>query len=186
MKCIVYFFLLWIVLPCNGQSNCQQQNEKNNTPIGSITTYPKTNQRGIPKTWKSLVAIQKDWIKVERDQKGYLIYQPCDGKTETIQLNGGRLTINWRIEDAQQFELEKFTRLIGNDAFRADAYDSKNKVGFEINVAIIDYKNGIVLWEFNGNKWLMTPKQNYKSFRIIKNNCKNEKKKELDFLPNTK
>ena len=64
-----------------------------------------------------------------------------------------------------------------------DAYDIKNKIGFEIKAKIIDNKNGIVLWEFNGNKWLMTPKENFKSFRIVKNNCETEKRKELDFLP---
>ena len=54
---------------------------------------------------------------------------------------------------------------------------------FEIQAKIVDYKNGIVLWDFDGTKWFMTPKENYAKFRIIKNNCKTEKIKELDFLP---
>jgi hypothetical protein len=29
----------------------------------------------------------------------------------------------------------------------------------------------------------MTPKENYKTFRIVKNNCETEKKKEIDFFP---
>ena len=98
-------------------------------------------------------------------------------------MGSGRLIINWRFEDAQTFELEKFTRLTKNDAFRADCYDVENRIGFEIKAKIVDYKNGIVLWEFNGNKWLMTPKENFKSFRIINNNCETGKEKELEFLP---
>lgn len=177
MKTLIPFFVLLITLTSNGQA------KNNNSETNLITTYPKIYNREIPKIWKSRNVIQKDWIKIEKDKNGYLIYHPCDGKTETIKLEGSRLTINWRLEESQKFELEKFTRLTKNNAFRADAYDFKNKIGFEINAKIVDFKNGIVLWEFNGNKWLMTPKENIKAFRIIKNNCKTAKKKELVFLP---
>lgn len=185
MKNLIYIVVSFVILSCNEQTKIEDTNpnEKQNTELDLTTTYPKTNNREIAKTWKSLKAIQKDWIKVEKDKDGYLIYQPCDGETETIKLEGARLTINWRFEDAQIFELEKFTRLAKNDAFRADCYDVKNKIGFETKAKIVDYKNGIALWEINGNRWLMTPKENFKSFRIIKNNCETEKKKELDFLP---
>jgi hypothetical protein len=184
MKILLYIFFSFILIPCNGQSKTGDKKniEKRNTELDLKITYPKINHREIPQTWKSLDAIQKDWIKVEKDKDGYLIYQPCDGKTETVKLDG-RLTINWRIEEPQKFELEKFTRLTENKEFRADAYDIENKIGFEIKARIVDYKNGIVLWEFNGIKWLMTPKENFKSFRIIKNNCETEKRKELEFLP---
>lgn len=175
MKKLIQFFILFLTLT----SNAQTKIKSNDTDVTVV--YPKSNHREITKIWKSLNTIQKDWIKVEKDKNGYLIYHPCDGETETIKLEDGRLTINWRLEDSQKFELEKFTRLTKNNAFRADAYDLENKIGFEINAKIIDYKNGIVLWEFNGNKWLMTPKENIKGFRIIKNNCKTVKKKELVF-----
>ena len=179
MKILLYIVFYFILLPCNGQSKIQKENSKPDI----TTTYPKINRREIAEAWKSLNAIQKDWIKVEMDKDGYLIYQPCDGKTETIKLEGACLRINWKIENPQKFDLEKFTRLTENNAFRADGYDSENKMGFEIKARIVDYKNGIVLWEFNGNRWLMTPKENFKTFRIVKNNCKSEKKKELDFFP---
>ena len=184
MKNIIYVFISIVILSCNGQNKVEEKkiNEKQNTELDLTITYPKIKLTEIPKTWKSLDAIQKDWIKVEKDKDGYLIYQPCDGETETLKLDG-RLTLNWRFEDTQTFELEKFTRLTKNDAFRADCYDVENRIGFEIKVKIVDNKNGIALWEINGNKWLMTPKENIKSFRIIKNNCETEKKKELDFLP---
>ena len=184
MKNLVYFLVSVLVLSCNNQTKVEIKKaiDNQNAELDLIITHPKVNQREIPKTWKSLKSIQKDWIKVEKDKDGYLIYQPCDGKTETVKLDGN-LTINWKLEDSQVFELEKFTRLTGNDAFRADCYSVKDKVGFELKAKIIDYKKGIVLWEIKDIKWLMTPKENSNSFRIIKNNCVTEKKKELDFLP---
>ena len=185
VKNLIYIFVSFVILSCNGQSKTEvkKAKEKQNADLNLTITYPKTKSREIAKTWKSVNAIQKDWIKVEKDRDGYLIYQPCDGKTETIKLEGARITINWKIENPQKFDLEKFTRLTENNAFRADGYDSEKKIGFEIKARIVDYKNGIVLWEFNGNRWLMTPKENYKTFRIVKNNCETEKKKEIDFFP---
>ena len=185
MKNLINIFVSFVILSCNGQSKTEikKANEKQNAELDLTITYPKINRREIAKTWKSLNVIQKDWIKVEKDKDGYLIYQPCDGKTETIKLEGAHLTINWKIENPQKFDLTKFTRLSENNAFRADGHDSENKMGFEIKARIVDYKNGIVLWKFNGNRWLMTPIENFKTFRIVKINCETEKKKEIDFLP---
>ena len=97
MKNLIYVFITFILLSCIGQTKI---NENENTNFNITTTYPKINLRKIDKTWNSLNAIQKDWIKVEKDKNGYLIYQPCDGETETIQIEGAQLTINWRIENS--------------------------------------------------------------------------------------
>lgn len=182
MRNIIHFFILINIFTSNAQTKTSDTINYKNIEQDITITYPKVNLRKIEK-WKSLNAIQKEWIKVEKDKEGYLIYEPCDGNTETIKIEGARLTINWRIENPQKLELEKFTRLTKNDAFRADAHDYENKKEFEIKAKIVDYQNGIVLWEFDDIKWLMTPKENYTSFRIVKNNCKTEKKKELEFLP---
>ena len=131
-------------MSCNGQYKTEDKksNEKHDAELDLTITHPKINLREIPKTWKSLNAIQKDWIKIEKDKNGYLIYQPCNGITETVKIEGSSLTINWKIENPQKFELEKFTRLTGNYAYRADDYDVKSKIGFEIKARIVDYKNG--------------------------------------------
>ena len=184
MKNLIYIFILFNVLFCNGQSKTTEtENIQNkNGELHITTTYPKINHRRIPKTWKRISAIQKEWIKVEKDKDGYLIYKPCDGNTETIKFDNGNININWRIE-GEKYSYEKFTRITENKSFRLNAYGIESKKSFEIQARIVDSKNGIVLWEFNGVKWLMTPKENYKSFRIIKNNCETEKKPELEFLP---
>ena len=180
MKNLFYLFIYLNVLFCNGQSD-DKKVESNKNELDITTSYPKINLRKIPKTWKSLNAIQKEWIKIEKDENGFLIYEPCDGNTETIKFENGNIEINWRIE-SEKYNYEKFTRIAGNSSFRLDANGIENKKSFEIKAKIVDYRNGIVLWEFNGQKWFMTPKENYKSFRIVKNNCETEKKKELEFL----
>ena len=157
--------------------------ERKENELNLTTTYPKVHNKEISDTWKNRNLIQKEWIKVEKDKDGYLIYEPCDGVPERIKFEKGNLIINWRIEKKQIFEYDKFTRLIGNKAFRLDAIDVENKIRFEIKASIIDSKNGIVLWEFDNRKWLMTPIENIKKFRIIKNNCETGKKNELQFLP---
>lgn len=175
MKFILPIFI-FIGLVCHGQT----KDGKENHPLDITITYPKLNLRLIPKTWKSLKAIQKQWIKVEKDTDGYLIYDPCDGSTATIEFVKTGIFINWGIE-GQNYYIDKFTRLTGNKAFRMDAGNTVK--GFEIKARIVDSENGIVLWEFDGVKWLMTPKENQKYFRIIKNNCISEKRAELEFLP---
>lgn len=160
-----------------------EKKESKKNELSLTITYPETNNRAIPETWQNLKSIQKEWIKVEKDKDGYLIYEPCDGLTERIKFEKGNLIINWRIEKKQIFEYDKFTRLIGNKAFRLDAKDVENKIGFEIKASVLDFKNGIVLWKFDNKKWLMTPIENIKKFRVIKNNCETGKKTEMEFLP---
>lgn len=184
MKNLIYIITSFILFSCNGQSNIKKNEiiENKNDETNITVTLPKTNLREIPKTWKSLNAIQKEWMKLEKDKDGYLIYEPCDGNTENIKFENSSIVINYRIE-SQKYNYEKFTRITSNDAFRLDAGNAEMRKSFEIQAKIVDFKNGIVLWDFDGIKWFMTPKENYAKFRIIKNNCKTEKIKELDFLP---
>ena len=163
-------------------SSTYGQNKNDKQDI--IVTEPKSTNTKIHQTWKSLSAIQKEWIKVEKDKNGYLIYDPCDGSNPTIKFDKGYLVINSTLE-SDKFSFEKFTRITGNKSFRLDAYNKENKTWFEIKAKIIDNKNGIVLWELSNVKWLMTPIENRDKFRQIKNNCPREKKSELKFLPVT-
>jgi len=100
-----------------------------------------------------------------------LIYEPCDGYTRTISLKNGYLYIQWQNEPVYKFNYDKSTRLIGNKSFSLDVYEEKIQTGFPLFAEIIDSKNGLVLWKFNDEKWLMTPIENAVNFRKIKNNC---------------
>ena len=182
MKSIRIFILSAIICSCSGHSNNTKEtntktdsNVRTNEKLDLIITEPKSNNTEIPSYWKSLSSIQKEWIEVEKDKDGYLIYEPCDGNTPTIKFERGKLVIKPQIEPEEICEYDKFTRLTGDKSFRMDT-----KFG-EIKATIFDYKKGLVLWEINGDKQLMTPIENSKNFRHIKNNCPDEKRNELKF-----
>ena len=148
------------------------------------TTPAKPGSRKIPARWKSLQAIQKDWIGVEKDKKGYLIYDPCCGTTNTISFKDGSLFIKWWMEDAYEFRYEKFTRVTGNKSFRMDAVQENLEMQTEIIATIYDNEEGLVLWQFGDHQWLMTPLENVQKFRHIKNNCPDYKRHEITFDKN--
>lgn len=176
---------------CLGLQSCESKTEqkkaisndvKKDSVQGTITvTQPKSGSRKIPKNWKSLSQIQQNWIEVKKDKDGYLIYEPCDGYTRNISLKNGSLYIQFQNEPTYKFSYDKFTRIIGNKSFRLDAYEESTQTGFPLSAEIIDSENGLVLWEFNDEKWLMTPIENSDKFRHLKNNCPDYKRNELEF-----
>ena len=145
-------------------------------------TQPKSENRKIPKSWKDRSDIQKDWIEVKKDAEGYLIYEPCDGNTRSISLKNGYLSVQFQMEPAYTFSYDKFTTITGNKSFSLDAYEKSTQTGFPLSAKIVDAENGLVLWEFNGEKWLMTPLENAENFRHVKNNCPDYKRGEVTFL----
>lgn len=189
MKFILFLTAILFLNSCNQNSGkIYDANEPNDSlkndiqeKLDLIITQPKSENRQIPKTWKSLATIQQNWIEVKKDKNGYLIYEPCDGYTRTISLKNGYLYIQWQNEPVYKFSYDKFTRLIGNKSFSLDVYEEKTQTGFPLSAEIIDSKNGLVLWKFNDEKWLMTPIENAVNFRKIKNNCPDYKRGELKF-----
>lgn len=146
-----------------------------------IVTQPKSGNRQISPTWNDLDAIQKNWIEVKKDEEGYLIYEPCDGDTRQISFKDGFLYIKWQLEPAYKFSYEKFTRRSGNKSFQLEAYEKETKTSSILMAEIVDYKNGLVMWNVNGEKWLMTPIENSEKFRHVKNNCPDYKRNEVTF-----
>jgi hypothetical protein len=182
MKTAKLIVISAIICSCSG--NNQKTKEtimesdsilKKEEKLDLIITEPKSNNTEIPSYWSSLSAIQKEWIEVEKDKDGYLIYEPCDGTTPTIKLDRGKLIIRPQIEFEKEYEYDKFTRITGNKSFRMDT-----KIG-EIKAIIFDSKKGLVLWEISGEKKLMTPIEKSENFRHIKNNRPDRKRKELRF-----
>lgn len=193
-------FGLIFLLSCKEQlkENSYNQNEafeksKNSKNLGDTiivsAKYPSiikevSGLKGdikINQKWNSLAEIQKEWIKVEKDNKGYLIYEPCDGRIPTIKfLKNSEIEIDYGIDEPITYGYDKFTRFIGNSSFMLGIFNNNKKQPQEFTCKIIDSKNGIVLWEFDGFKWMMTPKQNDKYFRKIINECY-EKTGELEF-----
>jgi len=63
-----------------------------------------------------------------------------------------------------------------------DVYAGNSLDSSSISAEIIDAEKGLVFWEFNGEKWIMTPLENSKNFRHIKNNCPDYKRVKMNFL----
>lgn len=188
MKHLAFFVIIIVLNSCNQNSSKISDIKKPTDSLINVSekleltiTRPQSENRQISKIWKTRSDIQKKWIKVEKDENGYLIYEPCDGETPTISLNNDSIYIKWQIEPAFKFYRDKFTLITGKKSFRMDAYDKQNNTTFDVVAKIVDSKNGLVLWEFNDEKWLMTPIENIEKFRHIKNNCPNFKRGELHF-----
>lgn len=189
MKPLLFFFTIALFSSCN-----KQEKEALTTKLAKdslviapekldlTVTHPKSENRKIPKSWKSLGAIQQNWIEVKKDENGYLIYEPCDGYTRSISFKNGYLHIQWQMEPEVVFNINKFTRGKQNTTLMVDIYAGNSLDLSSVSAEIIDAENGLVLWEFNGEKWLMTPLENSENFRHIKNNCPDSKRGEMQFL----
>ena len=172
MNILKSIFLLTICISTYGQ-------RKYNDP--SITvTEAKLKETKIP-AFENLNTIPKEWIKVEKDGDGYLVYDPCDGSTPSIRIEKENIIINSNLE-SETYNYGKYKTIVENKSFKLEAWDEKYKLSFIITAKIIDYEKGITLWTFDGQSWLMIPIENRDGFRMIKNNCPTEKKPELTFL----
>ena len=186
----ITFLVIFIVLnSCNQNSRKTSDINKSTDSLNNISEkldltiiQPKSENREIPKSWKSLGSIQQNWIKVEKDEKGYLIYDPCDGETPTIKLNKGYLHVKPQIEPETVFTINKFTRAKNNKGLIIDVYAGNDEEIPSVYAEIIDSQNGLVLWKIGDEKLIMTPLENSVNFRKIKNNCPDYKRSELEFI----
>ncbi|MCF8298427.1 MAG: hypothetical protein K9J13_12845 [Saprospiraceae bacterium] len=152
---------------------------KQENTLASDTVTKEINS--FPATWTSLDAIQHKWIMLERDEKGYLVYVPCNGETPRIYIESGYVTVFWQLEAPSKFSIDKFTRLKGNKSFYV--YATEKDWNMEFTAEIKDVKRKLVLWTFGDFKWVMTPIEFMNDFRQVKNPCPNEMKAEKQFLP---
>lgn len=154
-----------------------EKNKKRNI----LETKPTSSTHSFQKDWARKNIAQK-WIEIKKDEKGYLIYQPCEGNTVTIDFNA-----NSGIEIINQLEIKKIEYDI-RDEINSDAkffinFSKNKKQVFEIEATEYDSKNQIALFKIENHYFLMTPFENKDSFRKIQNMCVKEKVDELEFLP---
>lgn len=201
--------VLFCILGC-GQSNISSENKTvthnqsdsilkpdtvNITTGKLIEKAPQLSEDSLPPfpvIWSSLKAIPTHWTKLERDEKGYLVYDPCDGNTPTIIIDKDNITIYSQIDQPDVLSIDKFTRLKDNKAFYLRA--TNHNLSAEILSTIVDAKRKLVLWQidlsWNGNqsaksqmRMVMSPEPYAKTFRVLKHPCKNVKEAEKAFLP---
>lgn len=140
--------------------------------------------------WKSVDDVPKQWITLERDSVGYLIYKPCDGSTARMTIDSTYITVYWQLDAPDKLLIDKFTTGADNKSFYIHATYDNCKIDF--NVKIVDIKRKLVLWKFKFNcnneggfeeKWLMTSTEFTDKFRLIDNPCGSIKIAEKYFLP---
>lgn len=177
------FLLVFMAMLSIISISCQQKNggykkEKlkivETKPTKTITPFKEKWARG---------KIATKWIRVEKDKKGYLIYEPCDGNTPSIDFtkNKNLVEINYNLE-SENIDYEYITYIQNDNNLFIDI--SKNKKNIKsFRIKEFDSKNQLVTIEFDGIKWLMTPFENIDCFRKLENVCKDHKVSELEFSP---
>ncbi|MCG2611420.1 hypothetical protein LZZ90_07865 [Flavobacterium sp. SM15] len=142
-------------------------------------------------SWKDFQTFEKQWIRLERDNQGYLLYQPCEGSINRIDIQQRRIGIYWTLESPDFFEIEKASLNKEGNLFTFSFRGSGNSKG-TAEAKIVDKIQGLVLWKFNfifNNSvsseiiWVMTPKIYANEFRFVDNPCPDGKIKEKEFLP---
>lgn len=168
-----------------------KSNATETIPDSAKKTY-KNEVKGEPLIkWNSLSEVNKEWIRVERDDQGYLLYNPCDGSTPEVVIENGKISVHWQLETIT-LNIDKFTRSRNNTGLYIGG-NNEWLIG-EFDVKIVDPDKKLALWKFYIDdkqrhssdydiKWVMTPKEYIQEFRQEDNPCPTEKIPEKQFLP---
>lgn len=140
--------------------------------------------------WKDFQTFEKQWIRLERDNQGYLLYQPCEGSINRIDIQQRRIGIYWTLEAPDFFEIEKASLNKEGNLFTFNFRGFRNRTGTVI-AKIVDNARGLVLWKIyfstDNNSpdfvWVMTSKDYISDFRFVDNPCPDAKISEKEFLP---
>ena len=154
-----------------------------------LTLFSCSNKNNF---WNNKSEVFGNWIKLERDNKGYLIYNPCNGNNNFININNDFAIFNLSQELPDTL---KVNDIKVSNSLREIVFSTTHEF-YNINssLKIIDFDKKLYLlkWKLitksNNNIQregkMMVTKSNYsKSFRLINNPCNKEKTTELKFLP---
>ncbi len=142
----------------------------------------------------------KNWTMLEKDTIGYLVYDPCDGATPTINIKGNDvLIVQWQLE-IMKYKIRRLTQINANDFLFSCDNTFQNDISnfgepdITFQVRLVDKIKKIYLWTWvteigegikvkDTTRWVMTPTRYSAGFRKVNNPCPTEKKKEKVFLP---
>lgn len=149
----------------------------------------------IETTFSNIKSLPKSWTMLERDSIGYLVYNPCDGSTPQINIEGNStLTIRGQLEKTE-YKIKKISEPVNNNfLISCQNITKNNKSDVVFRIKLVDKSRYLYLWtcttdfgsQTNLNdttKWIMTPSNCINKFRKVDNPCKTEKKIEKTFLP---
>ena len=168
---------IFIIILLNSCATTQSKDS-----LDLTTTEATTFNKGIAVSWKNIDEVPAKWIEVKNDSLGYLIYEPCDGSTPSMKFDDQLLSFN-SIE-AVTYNLKTGAEISADgNSLKFGIYQNVPEDGFDVIIKIFEAKEGIALIEFKEMYMLMTPIENVNAFRRIKNNCKYNKTKEVQFAP---
>ena len=130
----------------------------------------------------------KKWVSLKRAKTGYVVYEPCDGKTPAIDFDSFKLTIEGQWQDGPtDFEIRSFQKT-GEHEYQTISISDWARV--KLKMRLVGPK--LNLWLFDGFviegeseqylRWVVTTESNSKKFPVIKNPCPTMKIPEKQFL----
>ena len=148
--------------------------------------------RKIDNNWKENSELFGTWVNLERDNEGYLIYDPCDGNNNFVTITKDNVIYDIGHEgpDTLKFKYIKILKTSNEIEFLGTLKYSSTKS----TMKIIDFDKKLYLlkWELKlknypdeirKGKMMMTRKEYEKDFRFIDNPCDYERIPEKEFLP---
>ena len=154
-------------------SSCKTHNESNPFPVA------------LKDEWTSIDDLIGIWTELQRDNKGYLHYIPCDGETPGIEITKDSVLLIPQLENPIAFRIDQFS--IERDSLSITA--SSKELNAVLTFKVVDPKEQQLLlkWYFpksqNRGKQILTRNQLLVNYRSVDNTCVTEKRPELQFLP---
>jgi len=152
-----------------------------------VSCSKKTNNN-----WEKKSELFGIWINLERDGKGYLVYDPCDGNNNFVTINKNFVIYDLGQESPDTLKIDSIKILESLNEIEFSATHEFYSIKSIMKVIDIENKLYLFKWELTPKnsqgilrrgKMMMTRKNYEKHFRFVDNPCDNEKIPEKVFLP---
>src|SRR6478752_5010928 len=105
----------------------------------------------LPESWEQNT-FPEVWVKLEKDKKGYIVYEPCEGSTSGIVVKKDTLHMDWQLE-SQTHMIRKFEK-IDKDHYVIHCYGVVMEGAVvhgvsarDYEVTVIDRERKLVRWD---------------------------------------
>ena len=142
--------------------------------------------------WKNKSEIIGTWVNLERDDKGYLIYDPCDGNNNYITITENNAIYDLGHEGPDTLKINSVKILSTSNEIEFLSTHEFYTIKSIMKIIDFDKKLYLLKWELSPKnspndlrkgKMMMTRKKYEKDFRFIDNPCDYGKIPEKIFLP---
>ncbi len=122
----------------------------------------------------------KQWVTLKKLNNEFVVYDPCDGNTTSIELTEKAVLFYYQLEpDADMiFELRKLTDNSIELELRAVPQKIKSEKT-ELSIKPTEWEN-VYLMTYSFGKWYVTPKEKVSEFELIVNHCPTTKRMEYN------